>query len=99
MKSTVVDESLSSLNYSSVPEKISLLQIIKELTKIYENKEITSENVLFWAKRVQVQRAQSAIMNSLMEVKEFDKLKVVNKHTKGKPKKIHRDKNSHKVDM
>ena len=46
-------------------------EIIKELTHICENEEITSENVLSWGKRVEVQRAQSTIMNSLMEVKEF----------------------------
>ena len=51
-------------------------EIIKELTKVCENEKITSENVLSWAKRFKVQRAQSAIMNSLMEVKGFDKLKV-----------------------
>ena len=32
-------------------------EIIKELTKIYKNEEITSENVLAWAKRVEVQRS------------------------------------------
>ena len=51
-------------------------EIIKELTKIHKNREITSENVLFWDKRVEAQRAQSAIMDSLTEVKEFDKLKI-----------------------
>ena len=50
-------------------------EIIQELTKIHENEKITSRNVLSWAKRVKVQRAQSTIMNSLTEVKEFDKLK------------------------
>ena len=50
-------------------------EIIRELTKIHEITEITSENVLCWAKRVEAQRAQYAIMNSLTEPKEFDKLK------------------------
>ena len=53
-------------------------EIIQELTKITKmKKKITSENVLSWAKRVEVQRAQSAIMNSLTEAKEFDKLEVI----------------------
>ena len=51
-------------------------EITRELTKIHKNTEITSENVLCWAKRVEAQRAQSAIMNSLTEVKEFDKVKI-----------------------
>ena len=53
-----------------------LAEIIRELTKIRENTEITHENVLCLAKRVEAQRAQSAIMNSLTEAKEFDKLKI-----------------------
>ena len=32
-------------------------EIIWELTKVHENEEITSKNVLSWAKRVRVQRA------------------------------------------
>ena len=61
-----------------------LEEIIKELTKTCKNEEITSENAFFWAKRVEAQRAQYTFMNSLTEVKEFDKLKVV-KTTQGKP--------------
>ena len=38
-------------------------KIIKELTKICENEEITSESVLSCVKIVDVQRAQSAIIN------------------------------------
>ena len=42
-------------------------KIIRELTKIQENTGITSEKVLCWANRVEAQRVQSAIMNSLNE--------------------------------
>ena len=62
-------------------------KIIKELTKICEKEEITGENVLSWAKRVKVQRVQSTIMNSLIEVKEFDKLKVVKSTCNGSPRR------------
>ena len=55
-------------------------EIIWELTKIKENGTIMSKNVLAWAKRVEVQRPQSAVMNSLTEVKKSDKIKV-SKHT------------------
>ena len=59
-------------------------EIIWELTKIHEKEEITGKNVLSLVKRVKVQRAQSAMMNSLTEAKEFDKLKVVkNTYVKG----------------
>ena len=49
-----------------------LREIIRELTKMHENDIITSKNVLSWVKRVKVQRAQSTIMNSFTEAKEFD---------------------------
>ena len=62
-------------------------EIIQELSKIHENEEITSRNVLSWAKRVKVQRAQSAIMNGLTEAKEFDKLKLVKKTHKDSPRR------------
>ena len=52
-------------------------EIIWEVIEIHENTEITKENVLCLAKRIEAQRAQSAIMNSLTEAKEFDKLKIV----------------------
>ena len=51
-------------------------EIIRELTKIHENTEMTHKNVLCWAKRVEAQRAQSTIRNSLTEVIEFDKLNI-----------------------
>ena len=40
-------------------------EIIRELTKVKIDSGITSENVLAWAKTIQVQRAQSGAMNSL----------------------------------
>ena len=48
-----------------------LAEVIRELTKIQENTEITSEKVMCWAKRVEAQRAQSAIMSSLSEIKSY----------------------------
>ena len=38
---------------------------------------MTSEQVLVWAKRVEAKRAQSAIITSLSETKEFDKIKTI----------------------
>ena len=52
-----------------------LAEIIWQLTKAEENKIMTSEQVLAWSKRVEAQRAQSAIINSLSETKDFDRIK------------------------
>ena len=44
-----------------------LAEIIRELIKCEENITIHSENVLTWAKRVEVQRAQAVVISSLHE--------------------------------
>ena len=51
-------------------------EILRELTKVKIGSVITSEDVLAWAKRVEAQRLQAAVMNSLTETKEFDKIKI-----------------------
>ena len=51
-------------------------KIIKKLTVSRGNDHITSGIVLTWAKRVEAQRVQAAVMNSIRESKEFDKIKV-----------------------
>ena len=86
-----IDRQLKEQFINGLNDTEMLGEIIKELMKVHKNEEITSENVLSWAKRVEAQSAQSAIMNSLTEAKEFDKM--------GKPKKIHADKISNKGDM
>ena len=52
-------------------------EIIYELTKAEENSNVTSEQVLARAKRVEAQRAQSVVTNSFSEMKEFDKIQTV----------------------
>ena len=47
-------------------------EIIRELTESDENMPIPSEHMLIWAKRVEAQRAQGAVISSLHEVKNFD---------------------------
>ena len=75
-----------------------LAEIIRELTKAKESADTTSEQVLGWAKGVEANRAQSAIMDNLTETKEFDKVKIakgglrykggnVQTHTKAPAKK------------
>ena len=94
-----LDRQLKEQFIHGINDTKMLVEIVKELTKICENDKITSENVLSWAKRVEAQRAPSTIMNSLTEVKEFDKLKVIKEHTQGQPYNIHADKNACKATM
>ena len=54
-----------------------LAEIISELTKAEENTNVTSEQVFAWAKGVGTQRAQLVVINSLSEMKEFNKVQIV----------------------
>ena len=73
------DRQLKEQFIHSLNDTDMLAEIIRELTKIQENTEIMSENMLCWAKRVEAKKAQSAIMSSLTEAKEFDKCKIAKK--------------------
>ena len=72
-----LDRQLREQFIHSLNDTDMLAEIIRELREIQENTKIMSENVLCWTKRVEVQRAQFSIMNSLTQAKEFDKLKLV----------------------
>ena len=57
-------------------DKEMLGEIIKDLTTPKGNDTITSENILSWAKRVDMQRVQLAVMSTITETKEFDRVRV-----------------------
>ena len=59
--------------------KVMLEEIIKELTTARNNDHVTSGGVLAWAKRVEVQRAQVAVLSTVTESRQFDKIKVSRK--------------------
>ena len=77
-----IDRQLKEQFIHSLDDTDMLREIIWELTKIKENGRIMSENVLSWAKTVEAQRAQPAIMNSITEAKEFYKIKLTKTHTR-----------------
>ena len=49
---------------------------IRELTTKNINEQMTSEDLLIWAKKVEVQRVQAAILNGINESQKFNKVKV-----------------------
>ena len=63
-----------------------LEETIKELMATNNDDCITSGDVMAWAKRVEVQRAQAAVLDSLTESKQFDKIKVSDKARDNKPR-------------
>ena len=54
-------------------------KIIRELTTKDNNEQTTTQDVLVWAKRIKVQRAQAAILNDITESQKFDKVKLAQK--------------------
>ena len=66
-----------------------LVKIIREFTKTEEHKDVISEQVLVLAKRVELQRVQSAIINNLSETEGFDKMKIVRCEQRQTGRKLH----------
>ena len=64
-----VDRQLKEQFVHRLSDNDMLAEIIREFTKAEESADITSEQVLGWAKRVEAQRAQSGIMDSFTEKK------------------------------
>ena len=65
-----------------------LEEIIKELTTARNDDHITSGGVLAWAKRVEAQRAQAAVLSTITESRQFDKIKVSRKVRESKAKTL-----------
>ena len=74
-----IDRQLKEQFIHGLNDKCMLEEIIKELTITRDDDQITSKSVLAWAKRVNAQRAQAAVLNTIMELRQFDKVKVVKK--------------------
>ena len=66
-----------------------LAEIIRKLTKCEENVTIPSETVLAWAKRVEAQRAQTAVISRLHELKNFDTITHKENKTQGQKHASH----------
>ena len=62
-----IDRQLKEQFINGLNNMEMLVEIIRELTKCEENITIHSENVLIWAKRVEAQRTQMAVISSLHE--------------------------------
>ena len=54
-------------------------EIIRELTTRNNHEQVTSEGMLIWARKIEAQRAQAAILNNITESHQFDKVKVTKK--------------------
>ena len=74
-----VDRQIKEQFIHGLINKGMLEEIIKELTTTKDDDQITSKGMLAWAKRVEAQKAHAAVLNTFIELKQFDKVKVVKK--------------------
>ena len=74
-----IDRQLKEQFIHGLNDKGVLDEIIKELTTKSKDKQTTGEGVLAWAKRVEAQWAQAAILSDIMETQQFDKVKLNSK--------------------
>ena len=70
-----IDHQLKEQFIHGLNNKTMLDEVIRELTTKNINEQITSEETFIWAKRVEVQRAQAAILSDITESQKFDKVK------------------------
>ena len=74
-----VDRQLKEQFIHGLSDKHMPEEIIKELTATKNDDHITSGGLLVWAKRVEVQRAQAVVLNTVTESRLFDKVKIYKK--------------------
>ena len=74
-----IDRQLKEQFIHGLNDKHMLEEIIKELRATSNGNRITSGGVLAWAKRVEPQRAQAAVLDMLTELRQFNKVKISKK--------------------
>ena len=70
-----VDRQLKEQFIHGLNDKHMLEEIIKELTATNNDDHITRGGVLAWAKRVEAQRTQATVLNTLTKLRQFNEIK------------------------
>ena len=83
-----IDGQLKEQFIQGLNDKALLDEVIRELTAKSNDEQMTSEGVLAWAKRVEVQRAQAAILNDIRESHQFDRIKMAQKPKSSQDRQI-----------
>ena len=81
-----VDQQLKEQFIHGLNDKVMLEEVIRELTSRNNDEQTTSEGVLAWVERVEVQRAQASILSDITESCQFDKIKMVQRSKGGQDK-------------
>ena len=78
-----IDQQLKEQFIHGLDDKTMLEEVIRELTARNNDEQTTSEGVLVWAKRIEVQWVQVAVLYDITELCQFDKINMASK-TKGR---------------
>ena len=74
-----VDRQLKEQFIHGLNDRCMLEEIIKELTATNDDVQNTSEGILAWAKRVEVQRAWATVLSTITKLRQFNKVKIIKK--------------------
>ena len=69
-----MDKHLKEQFIHGLNDKVMLNESIRELTSKTSSQQMTSQDVLAWAKRDKAQMVQASILNDITETKTFDKI-------------------------
>ena len=75
-----VDRQLKEQFIHGLNDKTMLDEVIRELTAKNNNEQTTSKDVLVWAKRIEAQWAQAAILSDITVTQKFNKVKMIQKN-------------------
>ena len=74
-----VDRQLKEQFMHELNDRVMLDEIVRELMAKNNSEQTNSEDILLWARHIEAQRAQVAILIDITEVQKFDKVKLVQK--------------------
>ena len=69
-----IDLQLKEQFMRGLNDKIMLEEVNRELTSRNNDEQTTSKGVLAWAKRIEAQQVQAAILNDITKLHQFDKI-------------------------
>ena len=74
-----LDRQLKEQFIHGLNDRCMLDEVIRQLTAKNNDEQVTSEGMLIWAKRIEVQRVQATMLNNITESCQCDKVKVAKK--------------------
>ena len=74
-----IDRQLKEQFIHGLNDKAMLDEVVRELMAKNSSKQMNSEDVLLWARQIEAQRAQAAIVSNITKAQKFDKDKLVQK--------------------